>query len=518
MRWDARSGRPLGTPKAITSALTSSPALVGFIARGTRLVTSSAADNQTVIRDATTLLPVRRLRGGGAAASVTADGHVAALGGPQGSVRLLDLRSGAMRVLGGRQTGPVAAMQFTPDSRTLLTAGQDARFTVWDVEHASAVRTFAGAPGSVSQLAIAPDGRTAYSAGVDGSLIGFDLTRARWLGRPFRVGPAHPTGVLALTAKGSGFAVPKDDRSVDLLDTRSLTRARRISFGRAPSGARQPLLVAAAPDGRTLAAGTPAGQVGFADPGTGQLLGAPQEAHVGPVSALAFSHDGRWLVTAGEDRALYVWDARRRKIASHFVDLTLPATSLSVNPSDTELAATVVRDNGSGELDILAIPRLALLAQVSEPRGVQTRFSSNGRLLFYADDTGRVWTLDTRDWEPLGQPLVGQAKPGPFALSPDERILATTSANGTTQLWDTASRLPIGSPLPGVARDPVSAAFVDGGTHLVTLQSNGNGFVWDVQPQSWARRACAVAGRELTRKEWQDALPGRDYAPACVRR
>ena len=27
--------------------------------------------------------------------------------------------------------------------------------------------------------------------------------------------------------------------------------------------------------------------------------------------------------------------------------------------------------------------------------------------------------------------------------------------------------------------------------------------------------ACAVAGRTLTRTEWTDALPGRDYAPAC---
>ena len=29
------------------------------------------------------------------------------------------------------------------------------------------------------------------------------------------------------------------------------------------------------------------------------------------------------------------------------------------------------------------------------------------------------------------------------------------------------------------------------------------------------RRACAVAGRKLTRAEWNDVLPGRPYAPAC---
>ena len=31
-------------------------------------------------------------------------------------------------------------------------------------------------------------------------------------------------------------------------------------------------------------------------------------------------------------------------------------------------------------------------------------------------------------------------------------------------------------------------------------------------------RACEVAGRALTRSEWELYLPGRAYAPACTRR
>jgi hypothetical protein len=54
------------------------------------------------------------------------------------------------------------------------------------------------------------------------------------------------------------------------------------------------------------------------------------------------------------------------------------------------------------------------------------------------------------------------------------------------------------------------------GTRVVTLDDNGRGSLWDIQPQSWARRACEVAGRSLTRAEWNDALPERTYAPACT--
>ena len=58
--------------------------------------------------------------------------------------------------------------------------------------------------------------------------------------------------------------------------------------------------------------------------------------------------------------------------------------------------------------------------------------------------------------------------------------------------------------------------FTRGGTHIAAVYESGQGFSWDVRPSSWARRACAVAGRPLTREEWNDALPGHSYEPACA--
>jgi WD40 repeat protein len=147
------------------------------------------------------------------------------------------------------------------------------------------------------------------------------------------------------------------------------------------------------------------------------------------------------------------------------------------------------------------------------------QFSDDGRLLLYGDNRGRAWLYDTHTWRPRGRPLVGHA--GAIAtvdISPDGRMLATTSSDGTTRLWDIPSGRPIGTALPGIADHYVAAAFVEGGTHLVALYDNGRGYSWDVRPQSWARRACDVAGRTLTRTEWQTVLPERGYAPACAHR
>jgi WD40 repeat protein len=334
------------------------------------------------------------------------------------------------------------------------------------------------------------------------------------LARPFRAGSGAPADLIAVRPTDATFAVPGERGEVELLDAGTLTRTARIAL---PAGADSLRAIAASPDGRTLAVATSGGAVAFADVPTGRLRAPPSAAHAGAVLGLAYSPDARWLASSGEDGSIYVWDARRAKPVRLFVDLSGDATSLSVSPDGSKLAATVVHPDGTGEVDILRMPRPALVSRSPALVGTQSQFSRDGRLLFYADRTGRVWTLDTRTWAPQGPPLGVPGDAGRFALSPDDRVIAITRGDGRTQLWDVASRRPIGAALPGVAGPETRAAFVDGGHALVTLGRGGRGYVWDVDPRSWARRACAVAGRTLTRAEWRAALPGRDYAPACRR-
>ena len=61
----------------------------------------------------------------------------------------------------------------------------------------------------------------------------------------------------------------------------------------------------------------------------------------------------------------------------------------------------------------------------------------------------------------------------------------------------------------------VEPEFTPDGAYLFAITDAGRAYRWDIRPSSWARHACAVAGRKLTRGEWADALPDRDYDPAC---
>ncbi len=108
-----------------------------------------------------------------------------------------------------------------------------------------------------------------------------------------------------------------------------------------------------------------------------------------------------------------------------------------------------------------------------------------------------------------------------MAFDPHSKTLATVGDDNKVRLWDLASMRQIGPalPEPQVACPVVFCVnvveFDPSGNHLVALYQTGAAIVWDVDPNLWERRACAVAGRPLTREEWRELLPGRRYQPAC---
>jgi WD40 repeat protein/DNA-binding SARP family transcriptional activator len=492
-----------------------------------RLFLTSHQDNETAMIDAASLRVLRRWPVGDNTGAVSTDGSAFALGSQSGHVRLLDLRSGRVRRFEGRHEGPVGSLRFTPDGRTLVTSGSDGVLIVWDVARGEIRGTLTGhAKGAVYGLLISPDGRTVYSGGHDKRAFAWDLTGDRSLVRPFAVArpfvrddPDQLPRGLAISPNGRALALGNSDGTVDFLDAQSLRRRRSLRALRGFVGA-----IGYSHDGRLLAVAGERGQVTLWETGTLRPAGALSGLRT-VVQALAFSPDDRRLavaelgseVVAGDPLSVTgagvrMWDVRSRAPTAPRFETTAP--SLAFSPDGSLLAAagilrpTEVRDARSGRL-------VAKLPTPGDGRSVA--FSPDGAYLAtgHYDGTGQLWS--TKTWKPVGRPLEGHNKRRFLWMkfTPDGSTLATAGQDGAVALWDVATQNPIGPSLPIEPDSYIAADLSPDGSRLFAVSLSRRAVRWDVAPEAWKRHACRVAGRELTRQEWADALPGQPYRTVC---
>jgi DNA-binding SARP family transcriptional activator/WD40 repeat protein len=528
-RFDARSGRPLSRERQTRAPV---PAGIGYpismvtlmiTPDGRRLVTavahepdthdaSQVGDGRLIVREARTLQPLQRAPVEGVqAAALGPDDRTMIAGGHDGSVRFVDITTGDVTPASGRHTGAVVRAAFSADGRIAITAGEDGRAIVWDVKHAAPVETLEGHAGQITGIAITRDRSTLHTSSLDGQVLTWDLAGHRRLGRPFEIGrdsPEFPR--YALRPDGRVLAIGRPDGSVALFDTRTLRPLSRFRI--VPAGPVRGM--GYVPDGSLLVIGGHDGFLALVDPRAGRIV-KRLSGHHGTIFTPSFSADGRLMATAS------CCDARRpfRLYAlpsgrPFGRPLRGPSGDISLSPDGRTLAMT----HYPGGVEIRDMPTLRRRRTLAESETVLdiARFTPDGRFIVGTSSKGwaRLWSTET--WKPASRKFAGHAGRVEWqSMSPDGRTLATGGPEGTIRLWDLRTQQPLGAPLPGLPNKTIVPQFTPDGAYLFAISRSGLAYRWDVRPSSWARHACAVAGRTLTRTEWQDALPERDYQPSC---
>ena len=523
LRFAARDGRRVGRRARFAPGVQTGDVLA-FASDGRHFVTRE--DGQVVVRDARTLRVRHRLPPSavfperevgdidlGVPDSVAlAPGATAlAAGGEDGRVRITDLRTGVTATASGRHESAVTGLLFA--GGVLVTIGDDARALVWDVEQRAVRETLAGHAGRVLAATVDDSGRTLLTAGLDSRVITWDLAGDRRLGRPFATGsgvgvPGNSFPATAITADG-GTLVTNQRGGVSVIDTETFAR-RSVPV---PGGTPEVNAPAFAAGGLIAVAGLD-GFLALVDPRS-ERIHARMRGHESVVFTPTITSDGRRIVTTGLDATLRLWDGSSGRALGPPLRLDGPPGGHTAIARDGRTVAVPLERGTVDVYDVDSRRRLARLS-VDGNAVLAAAFSRDGDLLLAGSDEGRVRLFSTADWRPLGEPL--QAHAGFVSavdISPDGRHFVTSATDGQVRLWDRESQRPIGAPLPGPRNITAVAFFSPDGAYVYALFANGRGYRWDVRPGAWDRHACAVAGRRLTRDEWQTVLPDRSFAPAC---
>ena len=542
-RFETRTGRRSGAPVPLEHAgrLTIDPfqlwprSPVMFTTDGRQLVVGG--DDGVTVRDAATLSVLKRfpeaskasIRTVPTAYALSGDDRTVAIGGEDGSLRLLDLTSGKLQTASGRHRAAVNEARFTPDRRTLVTTSEDGDVILWDVRQAAAAETLSGHARSAFSPQIADDGKTLYTASLDGTVLIWDLVGRRRLGQRFPVGPGTDESPrYALSSDGRLLAHGQADGAIGLVDMRTLTPrgAFPVVTGSGVEGPGAVEGIAFVPGSHLLVVGGTYGSLALVDADRGQVVkqlpGHPAQYRTrgtvtgNPIWTPGMSADGSLLATASKDGTIRFWslpDGRARGAPLRF---PYGAADAQLSPNGRWLSVVALnRDVVQDRLEIWDVRRRQRLKTLRPAGGAGFgRFSPDGRFLAVGDLAGRVQVFATATWKPVTPSFAG-GRAAWAAFTRDGRTLATGNTDGTVRLWDVASGQALGAPLPGIPNVQVVPIFTPDDTHLIAAYQNGRAYRWDIRPASLVRQACKVAGRRLTRAEWDEFLPGRPYEPAC---
>jgi WD40 repeat protein len=306
----------------------------------------------------------------------------------------------------------ITALAFTPDNQKLVAGGQH-ELLVWDIAKARLEKRVATRAERAYGMVFLPDGKLVVAGGrpgQEGDVCVYDLQGGT---------PRSANGVAMV----DGVNDPK------VLIRRLLDAEDAV------------LCLALSADGKKLASGGSNDRlVNLWDLSPG-IAGAKHEQaienHADWIFGMAFSPDGKHLLTCSRDKTAKIWDLAAKESVLTFPDHQNPVYGVAFHPSG-KIAISAGEDN-----------QIRYWNAVGEAKQVRASGGHGGaifRILCHpkqplivtcsADRTVRIWNLDNGG---LVRALNGHTDwVYALAMSPDGTEVASGSYNGEVKVWKVA--------------------------------------------------------------------------------
>lgn len=537
--WNVASGTPEGNP---LEGHESNVVALAFSPDGRRLA-SASWDAKAIVWDLATrspAIPPLEHRGQVEDLAFSPDGRLLATAS-RNLVTFWNPETGEKEGRQIQHRGKVNVLAFSPDMRLLAVAGSGTEeITLWSVPDEAAFGPALTGHGSwIESLSFSPDGRMLLSGSVDGSVVVWRPDRSQRLAQV--VGPSGSrVESLALSGDDAMLAVGGCGSVQGGACKQGEIRLWRIEQGDAEA------------------------------PPSLHPLGEPLTGHTGAVQTIDFGPGPGELMSAGCARfegsrcmgaEIRRWDAQGRatvesapalldglNIGVMGLDAAAGVLATSVGSREVWLTATQsgepVGDPLTGLRNLpLSIGfgagarRVAVAALNGESvvwdtaTGLQVLETVVGSRLALDPGGGIIATFDRESvvspltklmlWDGESGALLREsvtpldALPTAVALAPQHRMLAFADSTNGLLLWDLDANRLLGVPLAGHDDSVGELAFLNEAPTLVSADHSGTVMLWDLGEESWRRKACQIANRNLSYAEWQQHVGEEPYELTC---
>jgi WD40 repeat protein len=279
-------------------------------------------------------------------------------------------------------TSGVLCVQFTPDSRKILTSSLDKTIKIWDAQSSEELHSLNGHTEAVWWISLSPDGSRCASASRDKSVKIWDVATTK--------------NILTL-----------------------LGHTDRVQW------------VAYSPDGKQLASASFDKTVKLWDAETGRES-SRLAVYTSPVTCVAFSHDGARFASSSASGGVKIWERLTGKEL-----FTVPGDywMLAFNADGGRLAASST-DGKVTLFDSLSGQKIILLRPQNGPHFPSIAFSPDGKYLA----TGTFPEKTIKIWGVVSGNMIFERKEEnaitSIAFSPNGRRLAWTGMGNTVKACD----------------------------------------------------------------------------------
>ncbi|MDI9634315.1 sugar-binding protein [Geitlerinema splendidum] len=401
------------------------------------------------------------------------DGQKLVSGGADNLVKVWSREGALLKTLSGH-SAEVLSVAFSPDGSAIASGSSDKTLKLWN-QNGELMRTYREHRGTVRAVAFSPDGRTLASSSADGTVKLWNTHNLLFVGLH-----NHPD-VLWQVVYAPGNADEALIAGISSQEIR-LWRSDGVLVKSLPVSAILFYAGAFSPTESTLAIAGASGEILLIDWKSGETTRLT--AHRAAVYGLAYSPDGQFLVSAGDDRTLKLWQRDERN--EFQLRQTLPAHTgriwnLAFSP-DGQFVATSSLD-GTVKLWTWDTPghlaeelHLVLSGNGSEMWGVAISPDSqliaatgrNGQLYLWNRQGQLIRTLEGDD---MGLTRV--------AFSPDGQFIAAGVLDNTVKLWSVEGTLL--STLSGHTSGVLSVTFSPDGKTLASGSYDRSAIVWNLE-------------------------------------